>query len=69
MGEDVGLLPAGEIEFGAGREKIETGLGEVRASLTGQHRVQHRLKLVQIGDIVGGIGELFFGQFLGAPVG
>src|SRR5271168_4626772 len=55
MGEDVDLLPAGDVQGGARRQELETGLRKLHAPLAFEHRVESRLYLMKALDIRGGV--------------
>src|SRR6185437_2424895 len=68
MRENVDVVPAGEVEFGAGGEEFEARPGQPGAVLAFEHAVERGLQLVEIGDVVGGIGELPLAQVRRTPV-
>src|SRR3546814_14892155 len=62
MREDVGLWPAGEVEFGTRGQEIETGLGEMLAAFACQPPVEFFAQRVEETDVGGGIVALRLGQ-------
>src|SRR5918995_6604793 len=55
MCEYILFRPAGEVEPRPGRDEIETGFGQLHASLPLQHLVESRLDLVKIYHVQRGI--------------
>src|ERR1700744_4616499 len=47
MGEDVDILPAGDVQRRTGRQKLEAGLCQLHPSLAHEHEVESRLYIVQ----------------------
>src|SRR4051794_19423254 len=66
--EDIDVLPAREIEFGAAGEEVETGLGQPHAAFTDQYGVQFGLQRVKMQYVGGGIGLLLLAELGRAPV-
>ena len=69
MGENVLFGPASQIERGAGRQKIETGLREIQPSFADQHGFKAFLDGMQVQHIGGRILQLRIAQRFRAPVG
>ena len=69
MGENVDFRPAGEIKRRSNGEEVETGPGEVRAALAGEHGVKLFPDRMEMENVGGGVLDLGVGQFFGAPVG
>ena len=69
MCEDVDLFPAGQIQFGARREKVKTGLRQLSAVFAGKHGIERGLQGMQMGDIGGGVSELLFRELRRPPIG
>src|SRR3546814_17281472 len=68
MRADVGLWPAGEVEFGTRGQEIETGLGEMLAAFARQPPVEVFAQRVEETDVGGGIVALRLGQPRTDPV-
>src|SRR5690242_5582443 len=66
--EYVDVAPAREVELGARRKKVEAGLGKRRAMLARQHRIERVLQPMQVGNVIGGVGKLFFAQLRRSPI-
>ena len=68
LADHVGLGPAGEVELGAPRQKVEAGLGEGGTALARQHCVEFRLEVMQVEHVRRSVFDLGRGEFRGAPV-
>src|SRR5690606_17874031 len=66
--ENILFRPAREIEGGADGKEGEAGPGELHPALALQHVVEHRLDVVQVEHVGGGIGELRLRKIARAPV-
>lgn len=69
MSEDIQLGPARKVKLGAGRQEIETGLGQRLAIFPFKPLIECISQSMQVEDVGGGVIELLLGQFLAAPIG
>ena len=66
--EDIGLIPAQQVEFRAVGQEAKARGGDIAAPFAREHGVEPVAQSMQVGDVGGGISKLLFVQFGGAPV-
>ena len=69
VGKDIGVFPAGQVEFGARRKEIEASFSQSRPAFARQHPVEHLFQPVQKRDVIRRVGELLFAELRRAPIG
>ena len=69
MGENIDLVPAGQIQFGPRRQKFETAIGKLCPVFPLKPGLQFVAQRVQMQDVRCRIGKLDLAQFFGGPVG
>src|SRR5512138_578617 len=68
MGKNILELPALQVEYGARGQEAEAGLGELRAPLPRQHRIELLAQRMQVQHVGGGVGKLRLAEAVSAPV-
>src|SRR5258708_32360124 len=68
MRENVLGLPAAEVEPGAGRQELETGLRQLGAALARQHGVEPFAQAMKMQHVGGSVSELRFAETRRTPI-